>query len=224
MQLLLLVPGVAASAWAPAPASRVRACACLSRVRACAPRDPVRPSCVPTLARPLQVTLFRVHKHFITPEALFYRPKYKLGDNSAYLMLYANGKAAVRVDAPGVRHAGAPRLAGWLAPAGRRREARRAGGSRRGLARRAGGSRRGLSSAGRRPPRACRGRLPGGSQGSAPRPRTTPLRPRCSSLLSSSPSSSPPTPSCRPPLLHRRSQPAVADLGQPQGGVVQPGL
>lgn len=53
-----------------------------------------------------QVTLFRVHKHFITPEALFYRPKYKLGDNSAYLMLYANGKAAVRVDAPGVRHAG----------------------------------------------------------------------------------------------------------------------
>ena len=29
-----------------------------------------------------QVTLFRVHKHFITPEAHFWRQKYKLGDSA----------------------------------------------------------------------------------------------------------------------------------------------
>ena len=43
------------------------------------------------------MTLFRVHKHFITPEAHFYRQKYKLGDNAVFLTLYANGKSAVRV-------------------------------------------------------------------------------------------------------------------------------
>ncbi|KAI3436820.1 hypothetical protein D9Q98_006230 [Chlorella vulgaris] len=48
------------------------------------------------------VSLFRVHKHFITPEALFYRGLYKLGASTAFLQLYANGKSAVRVDAPGV--------------------------------------------------------------------------------------------------------------------------
>ena len=53
-----------------------------------------------------QVTLFRVHKHFITPEAHHYRYRYKLGDSAAFLTLYANGKSAVRVDAPGVRHLG----------------------------------------------------------------------------------------------------------------------
>ena len=30
----------------------------------------------------VQVSLFRVHKHFITPEAHFYRQKYKLGDSA----------------------------------------------------------------------------------------------------------------------------------------------
>lgn len=29
-----------------------------------------------------QVTLFRVHKHFITPEAHYWRQKYKLGDSA----------------------------------------------------------------------------------------------------------------------------------------------
>ncbi len=52
------------------------------------------------------MTLFRVHKHFITPEAHHYRPKYKLGDNAVFLTLYANGKSAVRVGAPGVRQMG----------------------------------------------------------------------------------------------------------------------
>ncbi|KAL6776982.1 hypothetical protein ACKKBF_B19730 [Auxenochlorella protothecoides x Auxenochlorella symbiontica] len=53
-----------------------------------------------------QVTLFRVHKHFITPEAHWYRSRFKLGASTSFLLLYANGKAAVRVDAPGVRHLG----------------------------------------------------------------------------------------------------------------------
>jgi len=53
-----------------------------------------------------QVTLFRSHKHFITPEAFRYRSQYKLGANGAFLSLYANGKSAVRVDAPGVKQSG----------------------------------------------------------------------------------------------------------------------
>jgi hypothetical protein len=53
-----------------------------------------------------QVTLFRAHKHFITPEALWYRSTFKLGENAAFLMLYANGKSAVRVNAAGVHHLG----------------------------------------------------------------------------------------------------------------------
>lgn len=53
-----------------------------------------------------QVTLFRVHKHFITPEAMSYRSTFKLGSNAAFLLLYANGKSAVRVSWPGVQHAG----------------------------------------------------------------------------------------------------------------------
>ena len=52
------------------------------------------------------VSLFRVHKHFITPEALWYRNRFKLGSNAAFLNLYANGKSAVRVHAPGVKQAG----------------------------------------------------------------------------------------------------------------------
>ncbi|PRW56345.1 glycosyltransferase-like protein [Chlorella sorokiniana] len=78
-----------------------------------------------------QVTLFRVHKHFITPEAHYWRQKYKLGDSAAFLTLYANGKSAVRVDAPGVRHLGphfflgdsSPRWATPANPTGAWREA-----------------------------------------------------------------------------------------------------
>lgn len=69
-----------------------------------------------------QVSLFRAHKHHITPEAHHYRARFKLGDNAAFLNLYANGKSAVRVDAPGVRPAGPHFWAGdasprWAAPA-----------------------------------------------------------------------------------------------------------
>jgi hypothetical protein len=53
-----------------------------------------------------QITLFRAHKHFITPEAFWYRNRFKLGENAAFLYLYANGKSAVRVNAEGVRAAG----------------------------------------------------------------------------------------------------------------------
>lgn len=53
-----------------------------------------------------QATLFRAHKHFITPEAFAHRSRYKLGNNSAFLNVYANGKSAVRIDAPGVRSSG----------------------------------------------------------------------------------------------------------------------
>eukprot|EP01026_Neomeris_dumetosa_P028844 TRINITY_DN2336_c0_g1_i4.p1 TRINITY_DN2336_c0_g1~~TRINITY_DN2336_c0_g1_i4.p1 ORF type:complete len:616 (-),score=86.67 TRINITY_DN2336_c0_g1_i4:287-2134(-) len=53
-----------------------------------------------------QVTLFRTHKLFVTPEAYYHRSRLKLGDNRSYLVLYANGKSAVRVDAPGVRQLG----------------------------------------------------------------------------------------------------------------------
>lgn len=53
-----------------------------------------------------QATLFRVHKHFITPEAFAHRARYKLGNSSAFLNVYANGKSAVRIDAPDVRHSG----------------------------------------------------------------------------------------------------------------------
>ena len=63
-----------------------------------------------------QVTLFRVHKHFITPEAFHYRAQWKLGANAAFLMLYANGKTAVRVDAPGVRQAGPHYFTGDASP------------------------------------------------------------------------------------------------------------
>jgi hypothetical protein len=63
-----------------------------------------------------QVSLFRVHKHFIAPEAHYYRARYKLGEASAFLYLYANGKSAVRVDAPGARPAGPHYWAGDAAP------------------------------------------------------------------------------------------------------------
>ena len=53
-----------------------------------------------------QISLFRVHKHDITPEAHYYRNRFKLGANPSFLILYANGKSAVRVDAPGVHHRG----------------------------------------------------------------------------------------------------------------------
>lgn len=53
-----------------------------------------------------QISLFRVHKHYITPEAHHYRGKFKLGASPSFLILYANGKSAVRVDAPGVHHRG----------------------------------------------------------------------------------------------------------------------
>jgi hypothetical protein len=68
-----------------------------------------------------QVTLFRAHKHFITPEAFWYRNRFKLGENTACLYLYANGKSAVRVNAPGVRHSGPHYFTGsaserWVSP------------------------------------------------------------------------------------------------------------
>lgn len=52
------------------------------------------------------VNVPRAHKHFITPEAYALRNKCKLGDNRSFLVLYANGKSAVRVDAPGARQLG----------------------------------------------------------------------------------------------------------------------
>jgi hypothetical protein len=68
-----------------------------------------------------QVTLFRAHKHFITPEAFWYRNRFKLGENAAFLYLYANGKSAVRVNAPGVRSSGPHYFTGdaserWVSP------------------------------------------------------------------------------------------------------------
>eukprot|EP01023_Acetabularia_acetabulum_P027013 TRINITY_DN25552_c0_g1_i3.p1 TRINITY_DN25552_c0_g1~~TRINITY_DN25552_c0_g1_i3.p1 ORF type:complete len:728 (-),score=153.66 TRINITY_DN25552_c0_g1_i3:96-2009(-) len=68
-----------------------------------------------------QVTLFRTHKLFVTPEAYYHRNKLKLGDNRSYLVLYANGKSAVRVDAPGVRQLGPHFFRGsddprWITP------------------------------------------------------------------------------------------------------------
>eukprot|EP01025_Chloroclados_australasicus_P067086 TRINITY_DN9272_c2_g1_i6.p1 TRINITY_DN9272_c2_g1~~TRINITY_DN9272_c2_g1_i6.p1 ORF type:complete len:732 (+),score=93.71 TRINITY_DN9272_c2_g1_i6:291-2198(+) len=68
-----------------------------------------------------QVTLFRTHKLFVTPEAYYHRSKLKLGDNRSYLVLYANGKSAVRVDAPGVRQLGPHFFRGerserWISP------------------------------------------------------------------------------------------------------------
>ena len=53
-----------------------------------------------------QVTLFRAHKHCITPAALEWRQTFKPVGNSAWLVLYANGKSAVRPDAPGVKQVG----------------------------------------------------------------------------------------------------------------------
>lgn len=65
----------------------------------------------------LQVSLFRVHKHFITPEAHFYRQKYKLGDNAVFLTLYANGARArllrCAVHAVHVRIGSSCRVAQW---------------------------------------------------------------------------------------------------------------
>ena len=68
-----------------------------------------------------QVTLFRIHKHFITPEAFWYRNRFKLGENAAFLYLYANGKSAVRIDAPGSKPSGPHYFTGdassrWITP------------------------------------------------------------------------------------------------------------
>lgn len=68
-----------------------------------------------------QVTLFRTHKHFVTPEAHYHRSHYKLGDSPTFLLLYANGKSAIRTDAPKAKPYGphfwhaqsSPR---WIAP------------------------------------------------------------------------------------------------------------
>lgn len=53
-----------------------------------------------------EVSLFRVHKNFLTPAANLQRAKARLGDNRSYLNLYVNGKSAARVDAPGLRQVG----------------------------------------------------------------------------------------------------------------------
>ena len=53
----------------------------------------------------MQVTLFRSHQHHVSPEAYQHRSFLKLGDNPTFLLLYANGKSAVRV-MPGVSQLG----------------------------------------------------------------------------------------------------------------------
>ncbi len=53
----------------------------------------------------MQVTLFRCHQHHVSPEAYQHRSGLKLGDNPTFLLLYANGKSAVRV-MPGVSQLG----------------------------------------------------------------------------------------------------------------------
>eukprot|EP00210_Caulerpa_lentillifera_P008089 g7723.t1 len=63
-----------------------------------------------------QVTLFRCHKYFISSEANFLRSRCKLGDNRTFLVLYANGKSAVRVDAPGVQQLGPHFFTGHPSP------------------------------------------------------------------------------------------------------------
>lgn len=45
----------------------------------------------------LQSNLFRVHMYFTTPEAQYYRGKFKQGMNAGFLYLYANGKSAARI-------------------------------------------------------------------------------------------------------------------------------
>lgn len=67
-----------------------------------------------------QVTLFRAHKHFVTPQVLEYRYVFKLGNNTAWLNLYSNGKSAVRV-VPGIRQTGphffsGPKSERWATP------------------------------------------------------------------------------------------------------------
>lgn len=44
---------------------------------------------------PRQVTLFRVHKHFISPEAHWYRQKYKLGDSAGGACVWRGTAAGV---------------------------------------------------------------------------------------------------------------------------------
>lgn len=45
----------------------------------------------------LQSNLFRVHMYFTTPEAHYFRGKFKQGLNTGFLYLYANGKSAARI-------------------------------------------------------------------------------------------------------------------------------
>ncbi len=52
-----------------------------------------------------QVKLFRCHQHHVSPQAYQHRSGLKLGDNPTFLLLYANGKSAVRV-MPGVSQLG----------------------------------------------------------------------------------------------------------------------
>ena len=75
----------------------------------------------------VQVTLFRVHQHHVSPEAYQLRSGLKLGDNLTFLLLYANGKSGVRV-MPGVSQLGPHyftgppsqrRVSAPLCPAGR---------------------------------------------------------------------------------------------------------
>lgn len=68
-----------------------------------------------------EVSLFRVHKNFLTSSANLQRAKARLGDNRSYLNLYVNGKSAARVDAPGLRQVGPHMFRGdasqrWVTP------------------------------------------------------------------------------------------------------------
>lgn len=52
------------------------------------------------------VTLFKMNKAMLTFDAYAMRTKVRLGENRAYLILYANGKSAARVDVPNLRSLG----------------------------------------------------------------------------------------------------------------------
>lgn len=81
-----------------------------------------QPECGDVVNRYEQVTLFKAHKHFITEEAFYWRNRFKLGKSATLLNLYANGKSAVRVNAPGVHHMGPHFFTGsspderWISP------------------------------------------------------------------------------------------------------------
>ncbi|GBF98049.1 glycosyltransferase-like [Raphidocelis subcapitata] len=71
------------------------------------------------------ITLFRAHAHAAPAASQPWRAMFKQGHNSAWLHHYANGRSAVRVDAPGVHQAGPHLFAGpphprWATPSNAR--------------------------------------------------------------------------------------------------------